>query len=165
VRRPASRRRVVVLLGTVLSTLLTAGAFAFWNGDGAGGATSVLGSPVQLTLTPGTPQAQLSPGRSAGVAVVATNANPYFVVLDSLRLDTAAGDGGFDVDDGHGGCDPAALHFEAQDNAGAGWRVPPRVADTDGTRAIDVGGALSMDANAASACQGAAFTVHLIAGD
>jgi hypothetical protein len=156
--------------GLLLAALVTAGvgiasgAFAYWMAPASGTATTVLGSPEQLTLGPGTAQAQLSPGSDASVAVVATNQNPYFVQIASLALDTASGTGGFDVDAGHSGCDLSTLHFAAADNAGAGWRVPPKVAAVDGTRPIDLAQALSMDAGAGAACQGATFTVHLMAG-
>jgi hypothetical protein len=156
--------------GLVLAVLVTAGvgiaagAFAYWMAPGTGTATTVLGSPEQLTLGPGTAQAQLSPGSEASVAVVATNHNPYFMPIASLALDTASGTGGFDVDAAHTGCDLSALHFAAADNAGAGWRVPPKVAAVDGTQPIDLAQALSMDATAGAACQGATFTVHLVAG-
>jgi hypothetical protein len=149
---------------SIVATGLAAGAFAYWMGTGAGDADTSLGSPVQLTLSAGAIDAQLAPGQDSTVDVIATNSNPYFVAIPSLVLDTAAGTGGFDVDSGHSGCDPSALHLAPADNGGAGWRVPPRVASTDGTEAIDLSEALSMDTGAANACQGASFTVHLKAG-
>jgi hypothetical protein len=166
VTRLAQNRARAILLAAIVavSVGLAAGAFAYWMGSGSGAATTMLASPAQLTLGPGTAQAQLSPGHDASVAVLATNSNPYFVAIGTLTLDTAAGVGGFDVDAGHSGCDLSVLHFAPQSNGGAGWSIPPKVASTDGTQAIDVGDALSMEANAADACQGASFTVHLIAG-
>lgn len=158
-------RRLLLVVTVVFGLGVAVGALAYWRGAGDGAATVVLGSPQQLTLTPGVPQAQLSPGEVSGVAVIATNANPYFVEIASLVLDTDAGTGGFDVDAGHSGCDPSVLAFAPQDNGGAGWRVPPQVAAVDGTLNVALTGALSMSDDAASACQGASFTVHLIAGD
>jgi hypothetical protein len=154
-----------LLLAAVVAFGLTVGAFGYWMAVGSGAATTVLASPEQLSLGPGTPQAQLRPGDDSGVAAVATNPNPYFVQIDSLELDTGAGTGGFDVDAGHNDCDLSVLHLTPQDNAGAGWRIPPKVSATDGTQVIDLGNALSMDTDASSACQGASFTVHLIASN
>lgn len=162
--RIGGNRVRTLVLATIVAVGLAAGAFAYWTGAGEGAGTTVLGSPVQLTLSPGTAQSQLTPGGASSVAAVATNTNPYFVEIGSLALDTTAGTGGFDVDGAHTGCDVSALHFTTQDNGGAGWRVPPKVASTDGTLAIELDHALGMDADAADACQGAAFTVHLIAG-
>jgi hypothetical protein len=160
-----TRGRGLLLAALVTAGVgITSGAVAYWMAPCTGTAATVLGSPEQLTLGPGTAQAQLSPGSDASVAVVATNENPYFVQIASLALDPTSGTGGFDVDAGHSGCDVSALHFAASDNAGAGWRVPPRVAAADGTRSIDLAQALTMDASAGPACQGATFTVHLVAG-
>jgi hypothetical protein len=99
---------------------------------------------------------------------VATNSNPYFVTIPSLALATDHGTAGFDVDAGHSGCDLSAIHFTPQPAPigifGPGWRVPPKVGGTNGTLSIVLSGALEMDADAESACQGASLTVHLDAG-
>jgi len=160
-----TRARTLVLAAIIaIGAAIATGALAYWTSVGSGSATTMLASPIQLTLEPGTADAQLSPGHAAGVAVIAANPNDYFVPIGSLTLDNGAGTGGFDVDAGHATCDLSVLHLAPQDNGGAGWRVPPRIASTDGTRLIVLGHALSMDADAADACQGASFTVHLRAG-
>jgi hypothetical protein len=157
------RRAVAALLATAIAVGAAAVAFSFWSGDGSGSVPGIVGSPRQLVLDPGTAQVELAPGDVGSVTVIATNPNPYFVSIPSLILDLAAGTGGFDTDAGHSGCDVSALHLAPQDNGGAGWRVPPRVGEADGSRTIELTGALSMDVDAATACQGAPFTVHLIA--
>jgi hypothetical protein len=167
--RQLIRNRTRVLLATATVAVgLAAGAFAFWMATGSGTATTVLESPNQLTLTVGTPQPQLVPGESSNVAVVATNSNPYFVTFTSLALNTSEGTSGFDVDAAHSGCDLSVIHFVPQPPPvgifGPGWRVPPRVAETDGVLTFELSGALSMDADAPNACQGADFTVYLVAG-
>jgi hypothetical protein len=161
---PNHTRSRALLLTAIVAVVLAAGAIAYWTATGNGSATTALGSPEQLTLGPGTPGAQLAPGHDSNVAAIATNTNPYFVQIGSLMLDTGAGTGGFDIDAGHSGCDPSVLHFTPQNNGGAGWRVPPKLASTDGTLAFEISDALSMDLDAANACQGASITVHLIAG-
>lgn len=158
------RRAAAVLVTAVVAIGAAAVAVAFWISAGTGSGTAVLSSPQQLTLGPGTAQGQLVPGGASAVVAVATNPNPYFVDVGSLTLDATSGTGGFDVDAGHSGCAVSVLHLAAQDNDGSGWRVPPRVGSTDGTQVIELGGALTMDADAADACQGASFTVYLTAG-
>jgi hypothetical protein len=157
-----------LLVAATVAVGVAAGAFAFWMAGGSGSASTVLGSPQQLTLEAGIPQGQLAPGDASSVAVVATNPNPYFVTIASLALKTDEGVGGFDVDAGHSGCGLSAIHFAAQAPPvgifGPGWRVPPKVAGTNGTLAFELAGALTMDADAAHACQGASFTVHLVGG-
>jgi hypothetical protein len=162
--RLVQNRARALIVTTAVAVALAAGAFAYWMGTGSGSATAVLGSPEQLTLEAGGAQAQLAPGSTSNVAVIATNSNPYFVNIATLTLDTAAGTGGFDVDAGHSGCDLSVLHLATQNNGGAGWRVPPKLATTSGTLSFEMTNALSMDAGAANACQGASFTVHLVAG-
>jgi hypothetical protein len=61
-------------------------------------------------------------------------------------------------------CDTSALHYTTQDNGGAGWNVPAKVGATEGTLDLTLADALSMDVDAANACQGATFTVSLATG-
>ena len=137
-----------------------AGALAYWAGGGSGTATTVLADTRSLSFEPGTPTAQLYPGDDASVAIVAHNPNPYFVEIGSMVLATEGGEP-FAADGGHGGCDVSVLSFIPQDNAGTGWRVPPRVGADDGTLTIDMPAAMAMGPEAANACQGATFTVRL----
>jgi hypothetical protein len=162
-------RAGALLLAATVAVGLAAGAFAYWSSTGSGDATTELGSPEQLILAAqSTSQEQLVPGDTSNVTVLATNPNPYFVTLTYLALDTSQGTGGFDVDGGHSGCDLSKVHFVPQDPPvgifGPGWRVPPKVDTTDGTLSIEISDALSMDIDAANACQGADFIVHLAAG-
>jgi hypothetical protein len=154
----------MLLVASTVVVGLAAGAFAFWAGSGSGSADAIVGSPNQLTLSVGTPDGQLVPGDASSVSVVATNPNPYFVTIYSLALDT----GGIDVDSGHSGCATSAIHFVQKPAPvgifGPGWRIPPKVDVTDGTLPITIAGALTMDTNALDACQGAIFTIHLVAG-
>lgn len=159
-RRLTPRRTGAVLVAIAIAAGLAAGAIAFWSASGSGGATTVLTDTQSLTFEPGIPTAQLYPGDDASVAIVATNPNPYFVGIGSLVLDTDDGEP-FVADAAHSGCDVSVLSFITQENGGAGWQVPPRVGTTDGTLTIDMSSAMAMSAEAADACQGATFTVHL----
>lgn len=159
-RRLTPRRTGAVLVAIAIAAGLAAGAIAFWSASGSGSATTVLTDVQSLTFEPGIPTAQLYPGDDASVAIVATNPNPYFVGIGSLVLDTDDGEP-FVADAAHSGCDVSVLSFITQENGGAGWQVPPRVGTTDGTLTIDMSSAMAMSADAADACQGATFTVHL----
>lgn len=158
----STRVAVVVLVATLL---VTGGAIAFWSGAGSGTTQTRLDDPKPIVMVPGTPSDQIFPGYSANVLAEASNPNPYSVHVDALALDTAVGDGGFDVDAQHGGCALSALTFTTQDNGGAGWDVPPRAADADGVLSIPMIDSLAMDVGAADACQGATFTVYLLETD
>jgi hypothetical protein len=157
-------RRLAVKRTTALAVAITlgvaAGAFAYWAGSGSGSATTVLSDAQALHLEPGTPTYQLYPGGDANVVSVVSNPNKFFAQIGRIVLDTTGG-GPFTVDGAHSGCDVSVLSFIAQDNGGAGWRVPPRTGSTDGTLAIDMPAAMKMSVAAANACQGASFTVAL----
>lgn len=156
-----NRPRRLLAIAAVATLALGGGAAAFWTGAGGGGAEASVGDPQPLSLEAGSPTAQLYPGGSATVSVVASNPNPYVVRIGHLVLDDGSGTGGFDVDAGHAGCDLTTLSFTDQDHGGAGWSVPPRTGTADGSLRIDLPGALAMGQDAANACQGATFTIHL----
>ncbi len=149
------------LVTAILVAVMAGSAIAYWSGAGAGSAQTRLGDPLPLMLTAGTPTAQLYPGGHASVAVIAGNPNPYSVQIGSLALDTGTGTDGYDVDPAHSGCDLSSLGFATQDNGAAGWSVPPKTGDTNGSLPIGMPGSLSMSTGAANACQGAIITVHL----
>jgi hypothetical protein len=168
-RSVTKSRAGALLLAATVAIGLAAGAFAYWMSTGSGGATTVLGSPEQLTLqAQASSQSQLVPGDTASVTALATNPNPYFVTITNLALDTGQGTNGLDVDAAHSGCGLSAIHFVPKDPPvgifGPGWRVPPSVGATDGRLEIELGDALTMDRTALNACQGADFIVHLTAG-
>jgi hypothetical protein len=157
--------RITVRLAVVLVTLAaTSAAFAYFGTIGGGSASGTTGSTQAITLSPGTPTAQIFPGGQSDVALTVDNPNPIRVKVGSLSLSTTQGTGGFAVDGGHSACSTAALSFTTQTNAGAGWSVPPKVGSTDGSLSIDLANALVMSAVAANACQNASFTVYLTAG-
>lgn len=156
------RRGALALGAAALTTLVLAGAaVAYWTAIGAGNASATTASVLDISLGAGSPSAELYPGAATDVAVIATNPNPFPLRLGALSLDTAQGTAGFGVDALHAACDLGALSFIAQSNEGAGWTIPPKVGATNGTLAIGLTSALAMSADAANACQGASFVVHL----
>jgi len=162
-----NRRRLlkIALPLTVAMAVVVAVAFGFFTSTGTGSGTGSAQSSAQaVTIATATPSSALYPGGSGSVAVNITNPNNFRVKVNSLVLDTSQGTNGFDVDSGHSSCVTSVLHFTTQDNSAAGWFVPAKVGSTDGSLPLDLTGALSMDSNAANACQGASFTVYLKPG-
>ncbi len=131
-------------------------AYAYWQTSGSGSAAAATGGTAELTISPGTPTAQLYPGGQADVLLTLTNPGPASVRVGSLAVDTGQGTNGYAVDGAHSGCAVSALTFATQTNSGAGWTVPG-----SGSLPITLGNALSMATSAANACQGASFTVYL----
>lgn len=156
-----TRRRLKTALAALVALALAAGAFAYWTSLGSGSGSASAGDAQPVTLSAGTPTAQLYPGGIADVRLTVSNPNPFEAHLNSLQLDTSQGASGFAVDGAHSGCDLSTLDFTTQN---AGWVAPPKVGTTDGTLDIDLSEAISMDLGAANACQGASFTVYLKVG-
>jgi hypothetical protein len=161
--RLTSGRALGLILAAAIVFALVAAALSYWTAPGSGTATTTLPDPQALTLSPGTPGTQVSPGASAAVAAVASNPNPYQVQISSISLDTGQGTGGFGVDVGHSGCGLSTLGFSTQTNGGSGWTVPAKVGATPGSLSIAMPGSLTMGVGASDACQGATFTVYLAA--
>lgn len=138
-------------------------AYAYWSAGGTGSGAGATGTTVPLTLSSGTPTAGLLPGGSSDVVLTITNTNTSRVKVSSLALDTTQGTGGFSVDAGHSGCALTALSFGTQTNGGAGWTVAGKVGAVNGTLTATLSSALAMSISAANACQGATFTVYLVA--
>ncbi len=159
-RRLALLGALLVLLGIPVGGI----AWSYWSAGGSGIGTGANRTPTALSLSPGTPAPGLYPGGSTNVVLTATNPNTSIVKIGSLLRDTSQGTGGFAVDGSHSGCSLAALSFTTQSNGGTGWSVPAKVGAVNGTLSISLTNALAMTAAAASACQGATFTVYLVAG-
>ena len=157
----------IALVVAAAFTLVIGGtgvAYAYWSAGGSGAALGGTGTTVPITLTSGTPTTGLAPGSSSSVVLTATNSNAASVHVTSLTLDTTQGTSGFSVDAGHSGCALGALSFSTQTNSGSGWDVPGKVGGVNGTLSITLPSSLGMATSAANACQGATFTVYLLAG-
>ncbi len=155
-------RSLPVWVAAAATVILAGVAVAFWSGAGTGNAGATLEVGSGVTLSPAAPASELYPGGTSGVSLTVTNPNLFVVRIGSLALDTGQGNGGFGVDAGHSSCDLSALSFTTQST---GWTVPAKTeGGPDGVLAIDLPNALSMSGTADSACQGATFTVYLVAG-
>jgi hypothetical protein len=152
-------RRAAIAVVAVAAAVLAGSAAGRWSASGSGTGSTSAGSAAVVTLSPGPPSGALFPGQSADVAVSIANPNAHRVFVGSLVLDTVQGTGGFAVDAGHAGCDLAALSYATQTNGGAGWFVA-----AGSSLDLQLSNAVSLGTGAASACQGASFTVYLRAG-
>jgi hypothetical protein len=149
---------------STLTAVVAVTADAYWPGSGDGSAAGTAGEPLSITMTAGTATTQLSPGGTADVALTISNPNLFGVRITELSLDLSAGTGGFAVDAAHTGCAVSTLSYTRQTNGGVGWTVPAKLGAVNGSLPLNLPGALTMDAAAANACQGAGFTVFLVAG-
>jgi hypothetical protein len=152
------RKRGPTIVAAIIALVAAATAGAFWTLHGTGAGTLSAQTVASVTLTPGTPTTDLYPGVSGDISVSIANGNTYQAFVGSLALDTSRGTNGFSVDSGHSGCDVAALSYTPQSNGGAGWFVP-----TGSTLDLDLANAVSLGTGAATECQGATFTVFLLA--
>jgi hypothetical protein len=163
---PRRRSLIAIAISAVLALVVVPVggiALAYWGGTGGGTGISDTGDVVPVSLSVGTPPANLRPGATANVVLTATNSNASPVRINALSLDTARGTGGFAVDAGHSGCNVNVLSYSTQTNGGSGWTIPARVGLVNGTLGITLSNALGMSTSAANACQGATFTVYLVA--
>jgi hypothetical protein len=158
-RASVRRGPAALALVTVLALATSGVAYAVWAGSGGGAGSATTGTTQAVTLSPGTVSDKLYPGGQSAVSVTVTNLNPGSVKVGSLSLDTSQGTAGFAVDGAHAGCGLASLTFTTQTNGGAGWTIP-----ASGSSALSLVNSLSMNANAANACQAASFTVFLKVG-
>jgi hypothetical protein len=161
----AAKRMLVTSLLILLAVPIGGAANAYWGGSGSGAGSGTSGTALAVSLSPGTPGADLYPGGQANVVLSVSNPNASPVHIGSLTLDTSLGLGtGFAVDPGHSGCAVSTLGFTNQTNASAGWAIPAKVGAVNGTLSITLTNALAMGVGAANACQGAVITVYLAAG-
>jgi hypothetical protein len=169
--RPRGTRRTLRLPGTWRSRLLVglvllllpSAALAYWSGVGTGTTSVTLPQPLPLSLSVGTPTDALSPGNSAGVALVVDNPNTIQEHITSFTLNSG-GSTPISVDAAHAGCSVSVLSFTTATNGGVGWSVPPKVGASDGTLRVNLENSLAMSTAAANACQGAQFTIALVIG-
>jgi hypothetical protein len=159
-----TRRLFVTTLVIGLVVLIGGTASAYWGASGSGGGSATAGTTEAVSLSPGTPTNTLYPGGQASVMLTVSNPNVSPVRMGSLALATTQGTGGFSVDGSHPTCAVGALSFTTQTNSGSGWTVEAKVGAVNGTASITLTNSLAMATNAASACQGATFTVYLVAG-
>ena len=161
-----NRRRLrKIALPLLVALVVTAAALAYWTTTGSGSSSAdATSSTDPVTLSAGTPTAPLIPGGSGDVKLTVSNPNPFPVHVGSIGLDSSQGTSGFDTN--QAGCAVSVLHFTGttQDNSGNGWNIPAASGGNDGTLAVDLPTAVSMDSSAANACQDASFTVYLQAG-
>jgi hypothetical protein len=163
-RTRTPRRIAVASLLVTLALPVGGTAYGFWSDLGSGSGSASTSGQLALTLSPGTPAADLYPGGVTDVVVTISNPNDRPLQVSSLALDSGQGTSGFAVDAAHLGCDVSALSFTTDTNGGAGWTVPAEVGAVAGALPVTLTGALKLDEDAANSCQGASATVYLAVG-
>ncbi len=152
-----SKRRLPQLVLPLLAVLAMAGgASAVLSSSGAGtGGGSVPITLGNVTVTGGSATQSLLPtGTATGdVNVTLNNGNAARVHLNSLKLDTTQGTGGFSAN-----ASACALSFATQTNGGNGWTIP-----ANSSLSVDLTNSVTMGTSAAGSCQGLSFTVYLTA--
>ena len=163
-RRRFQSRRVKLLAAFVVALCLAGGAFAYWTSTGSGSGSATVGNAQAVTITAGvTPTTALYPGTTGDVTVHITNPNLFSVHIGTLAIDPSQPTNGFSASPA--GCNftgTPALSFTAQTSGGLGWTVPKHTT-SDGVLDLDLTGSIQMNTNAVNACQGATFTVFLVA--
>jgi hypothetical protein len=155
--RNMKRRWKVATVAGVLALAASTGSFAYITAQGSGSGSASVGHPDPLTISPATPTTEIYPGGASDVALTISNPNPFPIHVNSLELAS----GGITATNS---CDAATVHYASQSNTGTGWTVDPKAGNVDGTLALDLTDALSMDADAPDSCQGATFTIYLQTG-
>ena len=155
-----TRRALPTTLLLTLALTIGGTAYAHWSGPGVGAGSATTGTALAVTLTPGTPTAALYPGGQTDVVLSVSNPNAFSVRIGSFALANGQGTGGFAVDPGHlaSGCTVVAAALSLTSSSG-GWTVP-----ASGSLPVVLTSKLGIGGAAASACQGASFTVYLAAG-
>ena len=97
------------------------------RGRGSGNAATA--TTVPITVSPGTPTANLYPGGTTSVVLTLSNPNASAIRVGSLSLDVSQGTGGFSVDAGHSGCGLSTFTYTTQTT---GWVVPAKVGAVNG---------------------------------
>ncbi len=145
------KRRMVFLVVSALLVLVAAGAaFAYWTAPGSGSGSGSTGTlqPVTVDAFVGgdSPSSVLVPGGTADVIVRVKNTNAYTVKLITVTGGPAA------ITTAHSGCSAADVTFTNQSGRSD-------VIAASETTLVHLANAASMTSSAASACQGATFTI------
>jgi hypothetical protein len=140
--RPIGVVSLVILLG------IAGVVVAAWMIDGTGEGRAIAGEAQPLTLTAGTPTNLLYPSGTSNVATHVNNPNPFPVVVTSFTQDG-------DITSDTAGCDPTNHQVSFTTQTGE-WGI-----GANASISIELVDAVSMGADSADACQGAAFTIPL----
>jgi hypothetical protein len=139
------KTKKIAIVGGTVGVLMTAGvAYAAWTSEGTGTGTVTAGSETGITVD-ADDATGLFPGQSKTITVTVANDNDYDVILRSLSYVEA------DSDSDQAGCEASNVSVDLPFSAG---EVVPVGETSDGYTAT-----VTMDDDAAEACQGAVFTL------
>lgn len=136
-------------------------AYAAWTSSGSGNGTVSARSASALVVADATTATTLYPTGTANLVVTLTNNNAYNVAVTAISqgvlssgAPTAAA---ITVDSNHSSCNVSSVTLTAPALSGV------VVAGNGGTYTLTLHNAVAMDNTAADACQGATFTVPVVA--
>ncbi|MDQ1632284.1 MAG: hypothetical protein QOC80_2256 [Frankiaceae bacterium] len=145
------RLLVVSTAAAALTITGTGGAYAYWSTTGSGQGAAVTRTMTVATesLTAGdaAPSKQLLPGRSADAVIKVRNPNAFSVTLVSVAGTTPPS--------ADNGCSPTGVTFRDATGLRTGIAA-------GATTVVSLPSAVSMSPAAASACQGATFTIPVL---
>ena len=151
------RRGLFIVIGGAAATMLGAvTAFAFWTTGGTGSGAGSTGAMQTVTVVAAanTPTSPLTPGHTGDVTLTVHNPNTFTVSVTSVIYNTG---GSITFDGGHPSC------TTSNSNPVAMLSVPgadlPLSVPALSTTSYDLAGAVTMDATATSACQGATIFI------
>jgi hypothetical protein len=154
--------RKKVAAGAAVAALGVGGmiAYAAWTSSGSGSGTVSARSASALVVADGSAVNTLYPTGKADLKVTLTNNNAYNVNVTSIVLGALASGSptaaAISVDGGHSSCNVAEVTYTAPTITGL-------VVGANSTTTVTLTQALSMSNNANDNCQGATFTVPVIA--
>jgi hypothetical protein len=157
VRSSSRVTRHVVAAGVAVALVATgSAAWAIWSIRGSGNGPLNTASIVELSLT-ARPDSDLPlyPGLTTAVRVTVRNDNAFPIRVTAVEV----GAGPTIVDPSHrdAGCTNASVSLVGQ-GFSVRWRVP-----ANSSRTFVISNAIRMASNSPNACQGASFTIPLVA--
>jgi hypothetical protein len=149
----------VVVVATAVTVFMSAGvAFAAWTATGTGAAGAKATSFQALTVSAGTPSAQLYPGGSGDAVVSVTNPNAFSVKITQVTLDVSAGkfvssDQGSNCTDAAASTHPTGISLTAASGS------PLATIAANSTSSFTLIGKVAMANTSDTLCQGAVFAI------
>jgi len=136
-------------------------AYAAWTSSGSGSGTISAGNASALVVADAHSASTLYPNGTGDLVVTLTNNNPYNVSVTAIAQGAlssgSATPAAITVDNGHSSCNVSSVTLTAPALSGV------VVGKNGGTYTLTLHNAVAMDNSAVDACQGATFTVPVVA--
>jgi hypothetical protein len=150
-RTPIANRPLLIVAcaGCLVAALGAGAAYAYFTSTGRGTGGASIGSmkTVTLAVSSTAPVTPLRPGGAGDATLQVANPNGFAVTVTSVVRS-----GAITADSGHPGCTTTGVTFT--DQSALGLNIPG-----NSTIAVDLPGAVAMDASSPAGCQGATFSI------